>query len=558
MVLTRRPARPLPRAVAPAAAFGLLVAGTLGSGVLAVAGSARAYNYASPFAFGCHEDLSRRALRELRAELDAELTQLHADRVDRSWIDDLPLDLPRDMRDLAGASLIVGVRENDVKDHQGIDNAELAHVHGDVHAQREHCLRAPEHDEPDGSAHALDACREYIRAQARTAVMAGLDRDGRPDPALRLRVAVRLAFAGRREVPTQLAFVQLGRALHALQDSFAHSVRSRDALRVRVVLNWVDFANDRLVEARDGPAHRAPLDVCKDLDPLRALRRQRAIEASHALLAAVLAPAASNAARYAAIDDVLSRYLSYEPGCNADNDFCSAPELDYEIGGLGCALRRLSGGSPAAAYLLALCTLGLLLRRRARVRTALVIAASALWLYGATAARAQERSSEAKGPPSPLVQPDPRFALAARASGAIDEAAAAAALGARYRASKHVVLGLCSEWNPWASLDAERVRPGSWNTFLSLIWRVPVQEGLALQISTHAGASVLLFDLYGAPAGSVGPFVGISLLGLELALDDRLRLILEPADVAVPIPHLSGIPITHRQYRASVGLEWWL
>jgi len=541
-----------PRSIARGAALACL---------LIVASRAHAYSYSSPFAFGCHEDLSKRALRELRAELDPSLTQLHADREDRSWIDDLPIDLPRDMRDLAAASLIVGVRENDVKDHQGIDNAELARVHGDERAQHEHCLRAPEHDEPDGSELALDACRTFIQAQVRTAIVAGLDRDGRPDPALRLPVAVRLAFAGRREIPAQLAFVQLGRALHALQDSFSHSVRSRDALRVRVVLNWIDFANDRLVESRDGPAHRAELDDCDDLDPLRALRRDRAIEASRGLLAAALAPAPSEDARFAAVDQVLARFLSFEPGCGVDNDFCAAPELDYEVGGLGCALRRPPERAAAALLMLASCALALVLRRRSRRRSALVLLVAALWLGAANQAQAQQaphRATEPRRPVLPRAEPEPRVALAAHLSAAIDEAAAAAALGVRYRADKHFVLGLSSEWNPWASLDAERVRPGSWNTFLSLIWHVPVRSGMALRVSAHAGAAVLLFDLYGAPAGSVGPFVGLSLLGLELTLDHGLRLILEPADVAVPIPHLSGIPITHRQYRASVGLEWWL
>jgi hypothetical protein len=529
---------------------------------------ARAYSYASPLGDGCHEAISAAALREVRADVAA-AAALPANSDDRAWIDDLPLDLPDDMRDLAGASLIVGVRDNDLKGHHGLDNSELSQVHGDPAGQREHCLRGTEHDEPDGSERALRDCRAYVREQVQSALERGFDAQGRPDRDTRMKVRVYLAFAGSQNIPALRAWLQLGRALHALQDSFSHTLRSPDGLRVRGVLNWIDLANDRLVPSRDGPAHRRALDECVEVSGLRALRRDRAIEASAALLRAALEPAGSER-----VEAVLERYLSFEPGCDASNDFCDAPELAFAGDALACSVRpgRSAGAGPAFA--LAWLAFALWLRarptrtsgdrrpRRSRAGVASAAGAALLLLAHGAAdaglARAQEQA--ACGPLAPLVpNPDASpFALEGSFGGSLDETALAVALGGRYRISDRWLLGLDVEWNPWASIEAERVRPGSLNTYASVIWRWLLLPGLALRTTGHVGVSTLLFDLYGAPAGSVGPYLGISLLALELPLGRDVRLLIEPADVRVPIPHLGAIPLSHRQYRATVGVELWL
>jgi hypothetical protein len=555
---------------------------------------ARAYNYESALATGCHEPITMAALRELRADGDT-LAPWPATGDDRLWIDDLPFDLPSDARDLAGASLLVGVRDNDLKGRSGLDTTELARVHGDPAAQMEHCLRRPEHDEPDGSAAALAECRAFIRGRVRDALREGLDARGRPDAQARVVVPVYLAFAGEQRVPMPRFYVQLGRALHALQDSFSHALRSEDGLRVRALLNWVDFADEHHDQARDGPVHRSALDRCEDLDALRTQRLALATRASTELLAAAADETRSPAARMAAVDEVLDRYLSFEPGCGADDAFCDAPELAYPAGDMACAASPGRARARWPSLTLLLCALIILRRSRLRPRPSPLVTALLLALAAPRALAHAPASSPAPAPasspahapaPAGAIAPAPRpppvpapslahparprlrprsrrpsppaFALAASFGAAIDQPSLAAALGGRYRLTERWLLGLNVEWNPWASLEVGRVRSGTFNAYGTGVFRAPLTADVALRLSGELGAALLLFDVYGAPSGSVGPYVGISLLALELALGPDLVLVLEPAHVVVTAPHVTGIPLTRRQYRAAVTLELWL
>jgi hypothetical protein len=542
-----------------------------------VPADAHAYSFASPLAPGCHEAITLTALRRVREDFPS-LAPSVADASDRVWIDDLPLDLPTDARDLGAASLVVGVRDNDLKGKSALDAAELSFVHGDPDAQREHCLRGPADDEPEGTATALAACQAFIRERATDAVRAGFDSDGRPDPGNRVDVDVYLAFAGETRVPMPRAYVELGRALHALQDSFSHAVRSDNALRVRTLLNWVDVAHDHHDESRDGPAHRAALDRCEGLDAARQLRLARAEDASEALLRAVLDPAQGRDARLAQVDAVLDRYLSYEPGCDAANGFCDAPELAYAASAMGCTIGGGARDRMPGVIAVVLCG-ALCVRRRPRrgrlargahaciaptparrlARAALLGALLALGPIARATAQVdsgdephEDAHDDRTGKPG---TPTSRFALSTALSASLDQAGAAAAVGGRFAASDHWHLGLNVAWSPWAALDTNRLEPGTLDGYGSLTWRAHVTRYLALRVSGRAGASVLLFDLYGAPGGSVGPCFGLSLLGLEVPLGRRVRLILEPADVAVSVPHLTGIPLVRRQYRATIGVE---
>ncbi len=74
-------------------------------------------------------------------------------------------------------------------------------------------------------------------------------------------------------------------------------------------------------------------------------------------------------------------------------------------------------------------------------------------------------------------------------------------------------------------------------------------------ITLHLGVSVMLFSLYGAPAGTIGPYVGLSLLGIEIKVSRSFRFVFDPADVALPIPHLNGAPLSYREYRLTLGFE---
>src|SRR3982751_835636 len=124
--------------------------------VVAVGGSftggarvARAYTIASAVSGGCHERITGDALRAVRQEL-ATAAPLAADRNEQALIDDVEFPVPGDLNDLGAASLLIGVRDNDLKGRASNDVTELALVHGDPQLQREHCLRNSDEDEPGG------------------------------------------------------------------------------------------------------------------------------------------------------------------------------------------------------------------------------------------------------------------------------------------------------------------------------------------------------------------------------------------------------------------------
>jgi hypothetical protein len=157
------------------------------------------------------------------------------------------------------------------------------------------------------------------------------------------------------------------------------------------------------------------------------------------------------------------------------------------------------------------------------------------------------------GAPSPWATSD--LAVTASAGAALDNPAFVGAVGGRYRLRSWLV-GADVEWNPWASLLSRDVRPGVLNVYATGIKRWDMKaESVKLRTTAHLGASVLLFDLYGAPMGSVGPYLGLSLLSVEVRLAPGVYLLLDPAQVAIPVPQLDGAPLTYRQYRATLGAQ---
>jgi hypothetical protein len=346
-------------------------AALLAIGALAVTGKARAYTIETEFTAKCHEKLTSTALRTARATL-AVAPSPPVTRDDQALIDDLQFAPDPDMRDLAGATLLVGARDNDLKGNSQDDLTVLSAIHGDPTNQREHCLRGPGQKEPGGTAAALADCRAFIQERVLQA-LDGLDAAGRPDLARRTTLGLHLSLRGHVDAPLPTYYVRIGQAMHAIQDSFTHTYRTPDGMQVTVALNWLDEVDADLVDSRDGPAHASKLDVCDDPDALRTTRRDLATRASTALLVATLDPAKSRDEKVAAVGVLLDTYLAFSPGCTFDNGWCQAPERQYRDAKnfLGCG----SAGALQDPWSVAVwCALGLLAlaggARRRRWRTA--------------------------------------------------------------------------------------------------------------------------------------------------------------------------------------------
>ena len=587
----------------------------LTASAVAATGAARAYTIETHFTAKCHEKLTAQALRTARMRLEMAATPRATDD-ERALIDDLQFAPDDDMKDLAGATLLIGVRDNDLKGSSQDDLTVLSAIHGNPDNQREHCLRSPDQNEPGGSAAAVADCRAFIRGRILEG-LDGLDAAGRPDLAKRTFVGLHLSLRGHADALLPTYYVRTGQAMHAIQDSFTHAYRTPDGMKITVVLNWVDSVNGSLTESVDGPAHATKLDVCDDPDALRKTRRVLATDASTALLIATLDPRKTRDERMAAVDQMLDTYLGYSPGCAFDNGWCQAAEGQYKdsknLFGCGTAGAQHPPGAMAAWSSIAL--FAFMGRRRRRkpgafVAPALVIAA--VFTFAAGSARAQSEASKPSAPPveptatsattltpakaatataiatpatittttttttsaepnthappAPTIvaveEPGPRdpsqtaWGAYLGSSGSVDKTALAVQLGARLKVSKHWTFGLDAEWNPWITLNGYRFGSGVFNLYGTTILRFPLAyQNFNLRATVSFGASYLLMNLYGAPSGSLGLYAGVSPAGLEWKLSRTFFLILNPLSIALPVPQMRGVPLTYPQYRFNIGLE---
>lgn len=506
-----------------------------------VPATAQAFTFESVFSHGCHEQITRVAVGRVGWPRAARPPALSTDdglRLSR----DLPFDLPGDASDPWSLALLLGARDNDLHGYAANEFQELAAVHAAPEDQREHCLRAPADDGPEGDRGALAACRGFILAEVALAVGGGAEVDLRATAPAR----VTLPFSGRRDAPVQRYGWHMGRALHALQDSFSHALRSPDGRRVRHVLNYVDPAQGNgYDEARDGHDHIAALDGCDAAAASEARRAAVATEASVELLRAVVEGPDGAAARVARAAAVVDAWFEVEPGCVYANQYCAAPEL-AEVGA-GCAAGPSAPRSAVVPAVGVLAALGVALRRRRRS-----LATGALAMGLALLPRGGHAQTPGPGMPN---EPG-RLAIRALVAASFDRGAMAASAGAHYRLSSRFTVGLTAEYNPWYSLATARAFTGVFNAYAtgSYAWRRV--GNLVLHSSIDLGTSVLLDDLIGANAGSVGLYVGANILGVTVDLSPHVHLVVMPASIGVPIPQLAGVPIIYQQYRFSIGVEF--
>jgi uncharacterized protein (TIGR03382 family) len=585
----------------------------LAVGSVAAAGVALAFTIETHFTKRCHETLAAESLRNARA-----LLQMPAPppttRDEQALIGDLQFAPDDDMRDLAGATLLIAVRDNDLKGASQDDLTILSSIHGDPATQMEHCLRGPDQKEPGGSAAAVAACRAFIRQRALEA-LDGLDATGRPDITNLTSLNLHLSLRGSIHAWLPTYYVRIGQAMHAIQDSFTHTYRTPDGTKITVALNWLDSVNRTLDESIDGPAHATSLDVCDDPDDLRRTRRRLAVDASTALLVATADPTKTRDERMAAVDQMLDTYLSYSPGCTFDNGWCNAAEAQYKDKAARTIFGCATAGTGTMVGWGSLALLALTSRRRwrragASAAKALVVAAvfsfagaangqtdaskpapkpiepTATSTTTTTPAKAATSTTSATpaivtttstttgpvegnphAPPAPTIvavaEPGPHdpsqtaWGAYLGSSGSVDKMAAAVQLGGRLKVSKHWTFGLDGEWNPWITLNPHyRLGNGVFNLYETTILRFPLAyENFNLRGTLSFGVSYLLMDLYGAPSGSVGLYGAVAPAGLEWKLSRSFLLVINPLSIALPVPQMRGIPLTYPQYRFNIGVE---
>ena len=294
--------------------------------------------------------------------------------------------------------------------------------------------------------------------------------------------------------------------------------------------------------------------------------------------------AATPAEKLARADALMAQYLTLEPGCSFDNRWCDAPEAELAVVGrlrLRRRGRRVDGAPVRGAAIVFVLVFMIAAAARSWRSVVFVLACCARshsrWprqriafaepptppqaAPAATAPAVTEPGRDTPSDAQAIEQtrraPGPRFGAQLTVAGAIDRAGVAATLGLRFRLTEKWVFGLDGEINPFLGLKDATARPGAFNLYASVVRRYPMTwERVNLRTTVQAGLSTLLFDLYGAPAGSVGPYVGLSILGLDVDLGHALRLVFDPALVTMPVPHVTGQPFYYLQYRVSVALSF--
>ncbi|MBA3503044.1 MAG: hypothetical protein H0T65_21965, partial [Deltaproteobacteria bacterium] len=329
--------------------------------------AAHAFEIETPVSESCHEELT---LDAASAAIFPPFAQAPAPTDEqRRAMNDLVFNLPR--RDPWTLALLIGVRSNDLADRAPTDITGLIHVHDDPEQQDAHCIRREVDDGLAGDVSALAACRAFIIGE--------LERGGLLEEQLDLAatepVSSFFKFRGVYTIQLPKFAYRLGRAIHAIEDGYAHAMRDPDSGDVRHVLNWIEaYGGRNYDEARDGYPHLSVLDDCRRTDTVQVRRIQHARAGATAVFAAV---ATQGGGRRMRVEKAVDDALKLIPNCTPENDYCNAPELaePKDFRGFGCD----ATGSPASlAFVLAI--LALVTRRRAIV-VALALVAAPLLAY---------------------------------------------------------------------------------------------------------------------------------------------------------------------------------
>ncbi len=554
-------------------------------GTLLAAAPAQAFEIETPLSESCHEDITRNAA--LDAGFPAFSQAPDPTDEQRRAMNDLVFDLPR--RDPWTLALLIGVRSNDLGDRAPTDIDSLILIHDDTTKQDAHCIRRESDDGTAGDVSALAACRAFILRELETGGLLGEQLDLVSTEGVRSF----FKFRGAYEIQLPRFAYRLGRASHAMEDSFAHSMRDTESGHVRTVLNYIDaFGKGASYDPdRDGYQHLSTLDDCLRPEANQVARVRHAREAVAAMYAAIADPAPGRRARVEAAVDAA---LILIPNCTPENNYCDAPELEEPTGfrTFGC---DASGASGIALILVLLGSVIALRRRRTRgVATVVLMLALVPGTLRAQPAPAPApdatQPAETGQPVNPAPMPDPednvpapevpvqapptteapakdlpaetqdqsdfaRWHFDMRAGGAWDDPAIAGSFGIGVDYKKWT-FGLLAEWNPWMSLDKlGSTRLGVANAYLTFAYRWYHSSKISLSTRIEVGSSTMLFELLGVDKYTTGIYVGGALTSVRFPINSSMSLTFDPIHFAVPAPRPFGLPFFYKQYRVAFGLE---
>lgn len=285
---------------------------------------ANAFTINTGFSEGCHEFLTvRPALalsRQSPVDQDGELPIPESETYRAlTRLAHENIEFENETEEFLVVSIVAGVREPDTHGHSVADIASLRRAHTHPTGQYEHFLRSVNDDGPSGDLTVLRRSRALILSNFRKA----LELYQAPAPHQIVNADVYFEFYGVTKVPLWGPGYHAGLAVHVLQDSFSHALRTPDFKRVIHVMNFIEAIGSDFAAHRDGLAHSNAMDRCFDeaADVARASE-----EATEDLLHAFAIGLRDGSEE--PLVAVLDEWLTYEPGCDSSNAYCDAPHLE--------------------------------------------------------------------------------------------------------------------------------------------------------------------------------------------------------------------------------------
>ncbi len=291
----------------------------------ALVGPARpadAFTVGSAFADFCHERMAMKAYfgenplpdRNYDVSVPQDQTWI---KVARYLEEKLKLSPRDDLDRMALISLFIGERWPDQQDFAIFDLKKLRQVHLSQREQYEHALRSPADDYAQGDKQAITKTHLFILDLVKQSYKTYHSKNKK----VRIQeVEFYLEHYGQIKVKVWMPLFLLGRASHALQDSFTHTYRSDDFSAIYAVGNFIEGISDDHDEARDGPKHSEHLDTCNEpeIKPLA----DAATKATRELLGATrLYWKTGDRTK---VEAVLKKHLAYKAGCGLEADYCGS------------------------------------------------------------------------------------------------------------------------------------------------------------------------------------------------------------------------------------------
>lgn len=516
-----------------------LAAGLLASSLL-VATPAGAYSLHSGLTETCHEQISLRAFLIVSAplEIDGRVPQpgsktwkTLAERMTRGLPDSIAhKDNPEFQ--LLMLSILIGVRSPDTEGHSVSDLNSLRRIHADPSddGQYAHALRGIGDDGPEGDAAAVAGTRRIIIELLETS----RSYVRRPPEEQIINVSMALDFYGPVNVDVWAPAYYLARAMHAMQDSFSHTIRTADHHQIVSVLNYVEAVAGSLKEGRDGIAHSDSLDTCgEDTAPLVEAAQQATMELMQAAIQTY------DRDDTALVDAVLDDWVSYAAGCTLANGYCDSPWVSVArkeatgpyLGPLACTASP--GGTRGWGVLGVILLLGVARRRW------LLLALVCLPLN----ARA-EATAQVEGHLSLLSDAPSRSVLASTYG-----------FGSRvgWRWDGWGLFGHF-ERNYWVASElSSGTHKGALN--LGLGAELLFANG-RVRMSYALGASVLRQDTFLHEKGHVGAFAHLRPIGLRWNTAPHVYVTFDPLCAAIVAPVAEEPRILMLQYRSNIAVEY--